>query len=264
MSKRKSRNKVDNPKPANDAPGPVRAYVDAIRAQCDRILSAAKATNLDDRCRQWNAAVSDPQCKLEIQQQFGRALATTQLLPPKVRERWSRRLGDLAHGHEELRRRADTFGVLAQRFVESGRPLVTFLLTRTLAKTPPEIDAALGDFEIWEEQHRKLINAAVVELAILEEGTCRIRWDKKTRELWYRSSLVKQFTQTAVTNQETLLDAFHEAQWDRTIENPFSKRQLNETLRDLNKGVSHSGFRFRALGNGRVQWPEETPSTALR
>src|ERR1017187_5166929 len=86
MSKRNSRKRVDNAKPTYNVPGPVREYIEAISDQCDRILASAKAKSLDDRCRQWNAAVNDPQCKRDIEQLFGRAMATLQLLPAESRK----------------------------------------------------------------------------------------------------------------------------------------------------------------------------------
>jgi hypothetical protein len=257
MSKRKSRKRVDNAKPTYNVPGPVRAYVEAISAQCDRILSSAKAESLDDRCRQLTAAVNDPQCKRDIEQLFGQAMATLQLLPTESRKQWIQRLGKLAHENKELMRRAENFGVLTQRFLESGRPLLTFLLTGTLANPSLEVETALGEFENQKEQHRKLVNAARAELAVLEEGTFRIKWDKNARELWYRGSVVKKFEKTAVTNQEKVFDKFEEAQWERTIESPFGEtKQLGETFREL-KSLATLGLEFHALGNRRIEWSEK-------
>lgn len=90
-------------------------------------------------------------------------------------------------------------------------------------------------------------------------------WDTKSRQPWLRGILVKEFRQPA-PNQTRLLDVFQEQGWASAhIDDPLPSypgetekdvtRRLQETIKNLNRGLLPGTIRFRGDGTGQgVRW----------
>jgi hypothetical protein len=86
-------------------------------------------------------------------------------------------------------------------------------------------------------------------------------WDVAARELRLGALLVKRFKQPAA-KQETILAAFQEEGWPFRIDDPLpphanrdSKRQLHDTINNLNRRQLHPLIRFLGDGKGEgVCW----------
>ena len=102
------------------------------------------------------------------------------------------------------------------------------------------------------------------------------RWDGGRRQLWLGGRLLKEFRQPA-PNQTALLDAFERRGWAaRHVVDPLpptpgeredeAQLRLQETVKNLNRGLPPGTIRFRGDGTGRGVWwepgavhPEVTP-----
>lgn len=90
-------------------------------------------------------------------------------------------------------------------------------------------------------------------------------WDTQSRRLWLGGILVKEFRQPA-PNQTMLLAVFQEQGWATAhIDDPLpcqreeteedAKHRLQETVKNLNRGLSPGTIRFRGDGTGQgVLW----------
>lgn len=90
-------------------------------------------------------------------------------------------------------------------------------------------------------------------------------WDSQSRRLWLGGLLVKEFRQLA-PNQTCLLDVFQEQGWATAhIDDPLpslpgeteesAKQRLQETIKNLNRGLLPGTIRFRGDGTGQgVRW----------
>ena len=86
-------------------------------------------------------------------------------------------------------------------------------------------------------------------------------FDDERRALWFKRSLVKSFHNPA-KNQQLLLTAFQEQQWQFQIDDPLppepginSKTRLRDAIRCLNKWHLHRLLRFHGDGSGTaVRW----------
>jgi hypothetical protein len=93
-----------------------------------------------------------------------------------------------------------------------------------------------------------------IPLELVEDMKARLRWDRERRQLWYGEILCRKYGREAPIQFE-LLDAFQEAGWPQTIDSPFPQNEskLRETIRDLNRRLSHqSPIRFR--GSVKPEW----------
>jgi hypothetical protein len=73
--------------------------------------------------------------------------------------------------------------------------------------------------------------------------------------LTWRGDIIRQFRAPA-KNQKDLIEAFHRANWGRSIPDPFrDRRTLDKTVTDLNKQLRQRTIRFRLDGTGEgVNW----------
>lgn len=86
-------------------------------------------------------------------------------------------------------------------------------------------------------------------------------WNLEARTLHFQDRVVKRFKWRA-TNQEAILNAFHEEGWPRRIDDPLppqldqdAKRRLSDTIKGLNKKQANSLIRFHGDGTGEgVTW----------
>jgi hypothetical protein len=86
-------------------------------------------------------------------------------------------------------------------------------------------------------------------------------YDREKRELWARGELVKRFTQPA-PDQETILLAFQELGWPRSIDDPLpkhpgqdAKERLRGVIFRLNQHQRNRMAHFRSDGTGqRIIW----------
>jgi hypothetical protein len=94
-------------------------------------------------------------------------------------------------------------------------------------------------------------------------------WDAATRRLWLGARVLKEFRQPA-PNQTAILGAFQEDGWAAGhIDDPLPpahgegpeevKRRLQETVKNLNRGLPPDSIRFRGDGSGEgVRWEFRT------
>jgi hypothetical protein len=80
-------------------------------------------------------------------------------------------------------------------------------------------------------------------------------WDEVRSVLTWRGDIIRQFRAPA-KNQKDLIEAFHRANWGRSIPDPFrDRRTLDKTVTDLNKQLRQRTIRFRLDGTGEgVNW----------
>jgi hypothetical protein len=117
----------------------------------------------------------------------------------------------------------------------------------------------------WDPRTRLVLTSGGAELAfrVLEEahpewaeGGPRPRWDARTREVWFRSRLVKRLRRTA-PNQECVLAAFEETGWPRRMDDPLPRGadRLRETVKSLNRGQLWPALRFTIEADGQgLRW----------
>jgi hypothetical protein len=97
-------------------------------------------------------------------------------------------------------------------------------------------------------------------------------WDGDRRQLWHGGRLLKEFRQPA-PNQTALLDAFERRGWAaRHVMDPLPpgpgeredelQLRLQETVKNLNRGLPPGTIRFRGDGTGRGVWWEPVPAPA--
>jgi hypothetical protein len=81
-------------------------------------------------------------------------------------------------------------------------------------------------------------------------------WDGELRKLSWKEDLLKHFRYHPAENQCFLLSRFQDAEWKKTIPDPFNNPEvLNQTLRDLNGTLPPNTIRFCADGTGeKVCW----------
>jgi hypothetical protein len=85
-------------------------------------------------------------------------------------------------------------------------------------------------------------------------------WNAARGELWWQGTLVKRFRHDAA-DQRCLLDAFQAGAWMKCEENPLPHRsainrktQLQNTIKDLNRGQHPLQIKFRGNGRGGARW----------
>ena len=91
------------------------------------------------------------------------------------------------------------------------------------------------------------------------------RWDGDARELWWNGAVCKTFRHDAA-HQRAVLDAFQGRRWRRRIDNPWlqgdasnRKKRLQQTVKNLNRGLGGQRIRFEMDGTGEgVRWREIT------
>jgi hypothetical protein len=78
--------------------------------------------------------------------------------------------------------------------------------------------------------------------------------------LYLGDTVVRRYRRGPATNQIDIIEAFHRAEWGPAIDDPFDDaKKLNQTLRDLNKGLTPGTIRFFGDGTGeRVLWDYAT------
>ena len=81
-------------------------------------------------------------------------------------------------------------------------------------------------------------------------------WDRKKKQLTFKTAVVKSFRQDA-PNQMLVLDSFQELGWPDEIDDPLlkggranSKQRVRDTARDLNKRRRSEAVKFAANGKG--------------
>lgn len=97
-------------------------------------------------------------------------------------------------------------------------------------------------------------------------------WDSRSRRLWWRDCLIKQFRVPAI-NQEVVLAALEEEGWPSQIDDPLPqtrdidpKVRLHDTIKALNRHHQHQIIHFCGDGSGRAirwaitRWSEKTSS----
>src|SRR5438045_3921480 len=84
----------------------------------------------------------------------------------------------------------------------------------------------------------------------------RPRWDRRSRTLYLVDQVLKRFGRPA-PNVERILDAFEKQKWVLRIRNPLPhvrgvdrKRQLHETIQNLNRRLGRRLLIFRGDGTG--------------
>jgi excisionase family DNA binding protein len=84
----------------------------------------------------------------------------------------------------------------------------------------------------------------------------RPRWDDEAATLYWGETPIRMFRSNPAKNQRDLVEAFHRANWCRTIPDPFlNDRKLNVTIYQLNKSLRVKAIRFRGDGTGQgVMW----------
>jgi hypothetical protein len=81
------------------------------------------------------------------------------------------------------------------------------------------------------------------------------KWDHMLRTLSVDGVVVAQFGQHPAYNQVAVLAHFEQAGWPVGIASPFRKRELNQTLKDLNRKIRPKLIKFRGNGTGEgVLW----------
>jgi hypothetical protein len=86
------------------------------------------------------------------------------------------------------------------------------------------------------------------------------RWNEVTRELWFGSHLLKKYKRNPAKNQIDVIEAFHRECWPRSVLDPFNDaRKLNQTIRDLNMGLTVKAIRFTGTGTTDVAWEPMLP-----
>jgi hypothetical protein len=81
------------------------------------------------------------------------------------------------------------------------------------------------------------------------------RWDDEAVTLYWGETPIREF-RNAAKNQRDIVEAFHRANWDRTIPDPLKNpRKLNVTISDLNRSLDPKLVRFRGDGTGDgIMW----------
>jgi hypothetical protein len=108
-------------------------------------------------------------------------------------------------------------------------------------------------------------------------GQAKPRWDGDRRDLWFGTTLCKQFNKQPAPNQTAILDAFQELGWPSVIDDPIPSRKKNndpipplkkqddgkrrrrliDTVQALNRGTYP--LRFSLDGTGKsVCWEAST------
>lgn len=87
------------------------------------------------------------------------------------------------------------------------------------------------------------------------------RWDRESRELWFKNVLVKRLRVDA-WNQEPILTAFEEQGWPALIDDPLPPRpgllsnvRLHDAINSLNRRMKNPLIQFGSGGGGcRIRW----------
>jgi hypothetical protein len=78
-------------------------------------------------------------------------------------------------------------------------------------------------------------------------------WDSERGELRFKERRIKKYKQRA-PNHRVILDAFQSQGWPPRIDNPFDhKKQLDETIQGMNRGIRKICFERDGTGEG-VLW----------
>lgn len=88
------------------------------------------------------------------------------------------------------------------------------------------------------------------------EANLRPIWMKSLGELHFQDEIIRKFRSiTLAKNSVGILDAFHEADWCRRIDNPLGcdSQGLREAVRWLNEGLKRLRFEMDGTGVG-VRW----------
>lgn len=90
----------------------------------------------------------------------------------------------------------------------------------------------------------------------------RPRWDGETRTLHLGVIGIKTYGRQPAERQIDLLEAFERAGWPHSVADPFNHREtLNQTCKDLNKGLPVSTIQFHPDGSGEgVCWALAAPA----
>jgi hypothetical protein len=107
------------------------------------------------------------------------------------------------------------------------------------------------------------LGAELAELERLERASVVPRWDFDTLTLWYEDTVCRHYKRRNAENQFAILEAFHTAEWARSVESPFGvdDRTLRETVDELNKGLDKaSPMRFGIVKRRPVWIPPVAPA----
>jgi hypothetical protein len=90
----------------------------------------------------------------------------------------------------------------------------------------------------------------------------QVRWDSDLRQLWVGNKCIRAYRKHPAPSQTAILNAFQAADWSRKVESPIPSDNLNQTLRQLNKGLRPKLITFRADGTGSGIYWERGPESA--